>query len=234
LPDNQRLIVMPGFSMNDFQRIRVWSQWMRLAHWSVALSVLVLMATGWLVANAPSVAAGAADLHGYAASVLMAGLVLRLWLFFADKGVGGWEALVPTTASLPAIKQMLLFYFTLGRAPLPNWYGQNPLWIPLYALLYLFLIVMAATGVFMPDRPVVAGLYLPGIHRAFAGIVTGFTVLHVITAVLHDIKGQHADVSAMLNGHKLFERKKPDTVDFTRQPPGVSIDAIGRDSGKGK
>lgn len=218
--------------MNEFQRVLVWSQWMRLAHWSIALSVLVLMMTGWLVSHAPSVAAGASDLHGYAASVLMAGLVLRIWLLFADKGVGGWETLVPTITSLPAIRQMLLFYFTLGKAPLPNWYGQNPLWVPLYALLYLFLIVMAATGVFMQDQPVVAGFYLPGIHDAFASIIIGFSVLHVLTSVLHDIKGQRADVSAMLNGHKVFETQKPDTVNFNGKPVGVSIDSIGRDVGK--
>jgi Ni/Fe-hydrogenase 1 B-type cytochrome subunit len=218
--------------MNDFQRVSVWSQWMRLAHWSIALSVLTLIATGWLVGSAPSVAAGASDLHGYAASVLMAGLVLRIWLLFADKGVGGWEALVPARANLPAMKQMLVFYLTLGKAPLPNWYAHNPLWVPLYALLYLFLVVMAVTGIFMEEQPLVAGFYLPSIHLAFAKIITVLTVLHLATAVLQDIKGKRGDVSAMLNGYKLFESQKPDSVEFMRQSPGVSIDAIGRDRKK--
>jgi len=218
--------------MNDFQRVSVWSQWMRLAHWSIALSVLTLIATGWLVGSAPSVAAGAADLHGYAASVLMAGLALRIWLLFADKGVGGWEALVPVRANLPAMKQMLVFYLTLGKAPLPNWYAHNPLWVPLYALLYLFLVVMAVTGIFMEEQPLVAGFYLPSIHLAFAKIITVLTVLHLATAVLQDIKGKRGDVSAMLNGYKLFESQKPASVEFMRQSPGVSIDAIGRDRKK--
>jgi Ni/Fe-hydrogenase 1 B-type cytochrome subunit len=218
--------------MNDFQRVSVWSQWMRLAHWSIALSVLTLIATGWLVGSAPSVAAGASDLHGYAASVLMAGLALRIWLLFADKGVGGWEALVPARANLPAMKQMLVFYLTLGKAPLPNWYAHNPLWVPLYALLYLFLVVMAVTGIFMEEQPLVAGFYLPSIHLAFAKIITVLTVLHLATAVLQDIKGKRGDVSAMLNGYKLFESQKPDSVEFMRQSPGVSIDAIGRDRKK--
>lgn len=217
--------------MNEFQRVLIWSQWMRLAHWSIALSVLTLMATGWLVANAPSVAADAADLHAYAASVLMAGLALRIWLLFADRGVGGWEALVPARASLPAMKQMLMFYFTLGKAPLPNWYGHNPLWVPVYALLYLLLVVMAVTGVFMASHPLVAGLYLPGIHTAFASIIAGVTIAHVIAVALNDIRGQRGDVSAMLNGNKLFETQKPDILDAEKQPPGISIDAIGREKG---
>ena len=221
-----------GDEMNDFQRVSVWSQWMRLAHWSIALSILTLIATGWLVGHAPSVAAGAADLHGYAASVLMAGLVLRIWLLFADRGVGGWEALVPARANLPAMKQMLLFYFTLGKAPLPAWYGQNPLWVPIYALLYLFLLVMALTGLFMQDHPLFAGLYLPSIHVAFSNIITALTVFHLLTVVLQDIKGKRADVSAMLNGYKLFETQKPDPSGFMKQSPGVSIDAIGRDRKK--
>ena len=218
--------------MNDFQRVLVWSQWIRLAHWSIALCVLILMATGWLVANAPSVAAGASDLHAYAASVLMAGLALRIWLLVADRGVGGWEALVPARTSLPAMKQMLMFYFTLGKAPLPNWYGHNPLWVPVYALLYLFLVVMVVTGLVMPESPVFAGFYLPGIHRAFTTIIAGVALVHLIAVVLHDIKGKHDDVSAMLNGHKLFETQKPDILDIGKQPPGISIDAIGREKGK--
>ena len=40
------------------------------------------------------------------------------------------------------------------------------------------------------------------------------------------------DVSAMLNGYKLFETQKPDQPGFMKQSPGVSIDAIGRDRKK--
>ena len=218
--------------MNDFQRVSVWSQWMRLAHWSIALSVLTLTATGWLVARAPSVAAGAADLHGYAASVLMAGLALRIWLLFSDRSVGGWEALVPARANLPAMKQMLMFYLTFGKMPLPNWYAHNPLWVPLYALLYLFLVVMAMTGIFMEEHPLVARIYLPSVHSDFAAIIAGITMVHVITVVLQDIKGKRGDVSAMLNGYKLFETQKPDQPGFMKQSPRVSIDAIGRDRNK--
>ena len=215
--------------MNSVQRIPVWSQWMRLSHWAIAISVMTLIATGWLIGNTPTVAEGAADLHGIAASVLMAGLVLRIWLLFTDKGAGGWEALVPSRGSLPAMKQMLMFYFTLGKAPLPNWFGQNPLWVPVYAITYLLLLVLALTGLFMQEHPLVAGLYLPGIHEHFAAIVTGVTVVHVITAVLHDIKGEGSDVSAMLNGHKLFRTDKPESIDLPKQPPGIPIDSIGRE-----
>ena len=218
--------------MNDFQRVSVWSQWMRLAHWSIALSVLVLIATGWLVESAPSVATGAADLHAYAASVLMAGLALRIWLLFADRGVGGWEALVPARANLPAMKEMLMFYLSFGKMPLPNWYAHNPLWVPLYALLYLFLVVMAVTGLFMEEHPLVAGVYLPSLHRHFAAIIAGITGLHLITVVLQDVRGKRGDVSAMLNGYKLFETQKPDQPGIMKQSPGVSIDAIGRDRKK--
>ena len=218
--------------MNDFQRVAVWSQWMRLAHWSIALSVLTLMATGWLVSSAPGVESGAADLHGYAASVLMAGLALRIWLLFTDRGVGGWEALVPSGASLPAMKQMLFFYFTLGRSPLPVWYGHNPLWVPLYALVYLFLLVMVLTGLFMQEHPLFAGLYLPSIHQTFAKIISVLTVFHLVTVVLQDIRGKRGDVSAMLNGYKLFETQKQDLPGGNKPPPGISVDAIGRDRRK--
>jgi Ni/Fe-hydrogenase 1 B-type cytochrome subunit len=110
--------------------------------------------------------------------------------------------------------------------------AHNPLWVPLYALLYLFLVVMAVTGLFMEEHPLVAGVYLPSLHRHFAAIIAGITALHIITVVLQDVRGKRGDVSAMLNGYKLFETQKPDQSGFMKQSPGVSIDAIGRDRKK--
>jgi cytochrome b len=91
---------------------------------------------------------------------------------------------------------------------------------------------MAMTGIFMEEHPLVARIYLPSVHSDFAAIIAGITMVHVITVVLQDIKGKRGDVSAMLNGYKLFETQKPDQPGFMKQSPGVSIDAIGRDRKK--
>ena len=116
------------------QRVLVWSGWMRLAHWLIALSVLTLLATGWLVKLAPSVANSASEAHKLASIGLTLGLILRIWLLIAGPATARWNALLPVRADIDKISAMLRFYLTMGRSPLPKWYAHNPLWAPLYLL----------------------------------------------------------------------------------------------------
>ncbi len=197
--------------MERVQRVRVWSGGLRLAHWLIALAVLVLLATGWLIGLAPSLAADASDAHGLAGFVLTLGLALRLYLLVAGSGAARWRALVPAPGDLAKAGMMLRFYLSLGRTPLPRWYAHNPLWVPLYALILLILVAQSATGLLMTHWPLLAGFYLPAVHAFFAPVVLAFSALHVAAVVLHDARGTSADVSAMINGHRIFVIEKPET-----------------------
>lgn len=188
----------------QIRRVAVWSGWLRLAHWTLAGATLLLLATGWLVANAPNVANTAGDVHYLGASLLIFALALRVVLGFLGKGAERFEHLLPRESEWAGIRTSLLFYLSLGRSPLPNWFAHNPLWKPLYLLLYALLVLLTLSGWLMPDRPLTWGLYLPQVHEGLASAVAILLVLHLYAVIIQDMKGDNADVSAMINGHRYF------------------------------
>lgn len=214
--------------MADIRRVQVWSGWARLSHLLVGGSVLVLMVTGWLSLHAPSVEAEAVDIHYYAASILIAGLVLRFWLMFAGRPVERLSQLVPEDDEWPAVGQMLRFYVGFGKTPLPRWYAHNPLWKPLYLLLYVCLLVLALSGALQSNSPLLFGAYLPDIHGIFATAVWILVVAHMVTAALHDLKGESDDVSGIINGHRLFVVDRSQLEPAVTQETVIRLDRIAR------
>jgi Ni/Fe-hydrogenase 1 B-type cytochrome subunit len=188
-----------------FSRIAVWGGWFRVAHWSIALSSLLLMISGWLVADSPSLADGAGELHSVAASVLFFGLLLRTLLMFVGKPHEQLTGLIIQTSEFRTIAETARFYLSLGKTALPNWYAQNPLWKTVYLFVYLMLYLLVISGALMPDYNMLFGFYLPSVHAWWAQVLVSVTVLHLAAVVLHDYRGKAADVSAMINGHRLFQ-----------------------------
>lgn len=206
--------------MKNLQRVPVWPSGLRLAHGLIGLSVLVLIPTGWLIDRAPAVADAAADTHQLAGFALSAGLALRLYLLFAGSGAAHWRALVPARGDPGKAGMMLRFYLSLGRSPLPRWYAHNPLWVPLYALLLVILVLETATGLLMNTWPVLAGFYLPSAHTFWAPVILAFSAAHIVTAIAQDAKATTSDVSAMINGHRIF------VVEPLDKPVGEDIQSI--------
>ena len=215
--------------MNEqIRRVAVWSGWLRLLHGALAAATLMLLGTGWLVANSPMQAELAADIHFIAAAVLIAALLLRLILGFTGSGAERLEHMLPQRADLDGMRASLLFYLSLGKAPLPNWFAHNPLWKPFYLLLFGLLVLAAATGWVMPEMELVGRLYLPTVHAWLGNAIGVITAAHLFSVVLQDIKGRSADISAMLSGYRyfVFERgraKAPGT-----EPVSIKLDDLGR------
>lgn len=181
----------------------VWGKWLRISHWGLAFSTLALMVTGWLVKHTPTVAHIASDWHYIVGSVFTLSLLLRIWLLFADKGMANVGRLLD--AIQPArMLDMIKFYLTFGKAPLPRWFSHNPIWAPVYLFLFAFMLVTALSGHLQASQPILFGLYLPSIHSGMASLISIFVVAHLIAVFMHDLKGEQADVSAMINGRKLF------------------------------
>jgi len=192
--------------MNDgeFKRVLVWRGWLRLSHWSIAAAVLVAGVTGWQLGAGVPVSAALMDVHYYAASLLAFGLALRLVLMFVGREHERLGGLLPNAGEWRAAGAMLRFYLSAGKAPLPRWYAQNPLWKPIYLLVYVVLALQVLTGSLMQDYPIVLRFYLPAVHAFWAQALFWFSVLHIAAVALHDLKGKTADVSAMINGYRLF------------------------------
>ena len=205
-------------------RREIWSKWLRLSHWTLALSTLALMATGWLVHHTPSVAQAAADWHYIAGSVFTIALALRIWVLFSDKLMGHWRFLLADLEPKKML-QMLKFYLSFGRSTLPRWYAHNPFWLPIYLILFVLMVLVAFTGHLQGAYPVIAGIYLPSLHAGIATLISLFVLGHVIAVFMHDLKGGSDDVSAMINGKRLFE-VKPIPIQEISGVHEVSLDSL--------
>ena len=70
--------------------------------------------------------------------------------------------------------------------------------------MFIALALSALTGWLMPDRPLLGPFYLPSVHQWLADAVAVFVLLHLLSVILQDWRGQSADVSAMINGSRYF------------------------------
>jgi Ni/Fe-hydrogenase 1 B-type cytochrome subunit len=213
--------------MSGIKRVLIWGGWLRASHACIAFSVPVMLVTGWLIADSPSLSDLALDLHYLGAAVLLSGLIARAVLLVAGRDNERWQALVPANTELSAIVATLRCYISFGRMALPAWYAHNPLWKPLYLLTYLALVMLMATGAAMPKVSIALGFYVPDVHAFWAQVMLWLTVLHIASSILHDYKNQAADVSAMINGFRVFQvdGSRGDGPE-SRVHQAVSVDSI--------
>jgi len=213
-------------AVTSIRRVPVWSGRLRLSHWLIAVAVVILLATGWLLGKLPEHDAALLDYHHLAGYVLIAGLLLRVWLLFFGRTTETLADLVPRRQQLGAMRDMLRFYLSFGRARLPAWYAHNPFWQPLYLILLVLLAVQIVTGVFA-DAPYLLAHRTPGEwHRAGAIVIGSITGLHIAAVFLHDLKGTGSDASAMISGQRIFVVTPLQQID-----PGVqqvSLQDIGK------
>ena len=80
--------------------VLVWSRWLRLSHWAIALSTIGLITTGWLMGQNPAFSEDAGDFHYLLSSILLPALLLRLYLLFFGKGTDHLEDCEPNTHRL--------------------------------------------------------------------------------------------------------------------------------------
>ena len=183
----------------------VWSKVIRLAHWLLTGTTLGLMVSGWLISNAPSVAQIASEYHQLIAALFAVSLGFRLVLLFTNSGAGKLEHMIAAWPDLSYFKQMGMFYLTLGKTECPKWFSHNFAWIPLYFLLFGLLLLQSISGILMIYDFTPLNLYPPEWHELISSLILYWVLFHLYAVILHDVKGQGADVSAMINGKRYFE-----------------------------
>lgn len=184
------------------RRVLVWGGLVRGLHWALAASVLVLLATGWLMTgSAPDLEGAAAEVHRNTGYVLLALLASRAYLLLFGQGPEHWRDFIPGPAQRRAAREQLRFYLTGTRAPLPAYYAHSPVWGPLHLALYGLLTFQAATGL----------LGLMGWHAGMLPVIGALAGLHVVAVFLHDWKGTGSDVSAMISGYRVFVVRRPES-----------------------
>ncbi|MEW5010113.1 MAG: cytochrome b/b6 domain-containing protein [Cycloclasticus sp.] len=188
----------------NIKRILIWSGWFRLSHLCIGLSTLALLASGSLIQHSPLLAQHAANIHHYAAGLLMAGLCIRISLMFFGQPHERLSYLLPKARELRTMLGMLRFYALLGKTKLPNWYAQNPFWKPIYLAVYLLLIGLLISGVLLIEGAFLLGWPAISLHQFSSDALLVFSLLHIVAVVWHDYKAGGSDVSAMINGVRTF------------------------------
>jgi len=187
----------------NIKYILVWSGWLRLSHWAIALGVLFQIASSWAIKKDYANYDFWYDWHIMVGQVMLIVIFLRIILLFTD-GASNWRSFFDYKSQLNAIIQMVKFYLSFARLPLPNWYAHNPLWKPVYLFIIVVLLACVITGMIYNSDFTLLRYSSAELHAALATIIIVFSVAHVITAFLHDLKGKGAFISAMINGHRYF------------------------------
>jgi len=220
----------------------VWPAPLRITHWLMALAVMVVLVTGWLlrsglILNDRLYQLLLDDFHLPAGHLLAMALVVRLYYLVTDEGVGGVAALLPRVRLAADYLALFRFYASLGRLPLPAWYAHNPLWAPLYLLIFLLLLGAVVTGLLLQYAGLrgLFGLSSEPLLYWHDWPLAGLTLLalgHVLSTFLQDLRGKGCDVSAMINGYRHFEVGSPAAIPPRTADPAVSVQDIGGRRGK--
>lgn len=186
--------------------VLVWSRWLRLAHWLLALTTAGLIVSGLLLSLDGPLSTTARELHAVLGGLMLPPLLLRLYLLFFGKGTDHFYDCEPNLHRLGQAWRVLRYYLSLGKAPLPKWYSHNPLWGPLYLALLFFLVLVALSGVLLlRGYDFIGGVSMLDLHRLCYWMIAVFTLLHLPAVFVHDLSGRAGDISAMVNGYRLFD-----------------------------
>lgn len=215
----------PGPSL---RRVYVWEGPVRLAHWLIFLSVVVLAATGFYIGNPFFVVTGEARqhfftgfvklVHSYAAIVFTLSLFSRLAWMFLGNAYARWDQFIPWRRERrQAFLQMLLYYLFLTRRP-TRVVGHNALAGVTYLFVYALLLVQVLTGFGLYGKAAHVGSvmrwfgfladvfggpqYTRWLHHGFMWLLLGFLVHHLYSALLFSFEEKMGTMESMFSGYK--------------------------------
>jgi len=208
--------------------VYVWELPVRLAHWTIVLSMVVLSVTGIYIGKPFLIVAGEARylfmiglmkaIHFWAAFVFMAAVIMRIvWMFTGNK-YSHWDKFLPVhrvrrLGILPTIR-----FYMFGQRKPPGFIGHNPLAGIAYTVVFLLFTSQILTGLALyaisasvdsPIRMFAALLPIMGgaqqahfIHHIIMWLLWGFGAHHFWSSVLMSTEEANATVESIFSGHK--------------------------------
>jgi Ni/Fe-hydrogenase 1 B-type cytochrome subunit len=214
----------------------VWDLVVRVTHWSIFFSMVVLVVTGLDIARPFLDTSGRSTgfshgwvraIHYYAAIVFSLAVMARiLWMFLGPRRIG-WRQFVPVTASRRrGLVDTLAFYLFFRSRPPPA-AGHNPLAGLSYVAVFGLYLVMIATGFALYSVSAYTSymkmwdflLPLMGgpqgarwLHHAVMWLLIGFVVHHVFSALLTSRVEKNGTLDSIFSGYKFLPRDHEDDV----------------------
>jgi Ni/Fe-hydrogenase 1 B-type cytochrome subunit len=209
-------------------RLYIWQLPVRISHWVLAGSIVVLTVTGFYIANPflvpPSgpIMTDVRTVHLLAAVALLAsGLLRTVWLLVGNR-FARWSAFLPITR----VQFVEIFrqagYYAFLRKEIPKVLGHNQLAASAYVLLFGLIVIEVLTGFVLygvlgiePAATLFAwirefvGLQTVRLlhHLAMWGILA-IATFHVYSSVLVDNIEKNGLLSSIISGYKFPTREE--------------------------
>ena len=223
-----------------YSRVYVWHWPVRVFHWSMVASMVVLAVTGLYIGRPYFIVAPTTTtpfmmgwmrfFHFLAAAVLVGAVILRLYAMVMGNRYERWNSL------LPVKKSDWVNFFKMGKKYLmqdwwspPHYLGHNPMQQLSYTFMYFVIVFMALTGFALYGQanpngfwwtvttswvmPLLGGnQWVRLLHHFGVWVVVTFVVLHVYLAVRSDVLYDRGAVSSIISGFK-FKHDRADYKD---------------------
>ncbi len=214
----------------ELARVRVWDLPVRLVHWLIVFSILVLSVTGFLIGDPVLRLANGSDwvtwdkaIHEVTAYIFIALILARvIWMFRSPNRWCRWTEWIPTSkARWRLLVPSLRYYLFLDREA-PPVIGHNPLAGLAYTVLYLMFGVEILTGVTLWGvqgegwASSLTGWLIPVfglqpirlIHHLIMWLIVAFLVHHVYSAMLLDRVEKSGVNSSIFSGFKFLPKDR--------------------------
>lgn len=214
-------------ALPEYRWVYLWRWPLRVTHWVSAVTVVVLIVTGfyigapyfttWGEASSHFLMGWARFLHFTAAALIVAAAILRVYWLFAGNKWARWNALLPIrTKNWKNLWKMLKYYFLVRQESMPHYLGHHPLQQLSYTAIYLVVIVQFVTGfamyglsnpggffhtVFSWVGPMFGGIQNARFaHHALTWILITFIPLHIYLAFRADVMEREGEMSSIFSG----------------------------------
>ena len=219
--------------------VYLWQWPIRAMHWAAALSIVVLVVTGFYIGQPYFMTGGEASahylmgwvrfLHFAAAGVFVATAIIRVYWLFAGNKFERWRALFPITRTdwVNVFKQVK-FYLMIQPEKAPRYLGHNPLQQFSYTGMYAVALAQVVTGFAMYGQSRPGGLWytvfgwvvplLGGIQvvhfvdHVLSWAFLIFVPIHIYLALRADVLERTGTISSIVSGGR-FVRSDVDYVD---------------------
>lgn len=214
--------------IEELQPTYVWDAVVRLTHWTIFLSMILLAVTGIYIGR-PFLPSSGAEfamgwmrvLHAYAAIAFTLAVVSRIaWMIIGPRR-SSWRQFVPASKRRwRDMKTTLQFYLFLRARP-PATRGHNPLAGASYVAVFGLYILMILTGFALYSVSSYASymsmwkFLLPlfqgaqtarWLHHVTMWLLLGFAVHHVFSAVLTSRVEKNGVLDSIFSGYKFLPR----------------------------
>ena len=210
-------------------RVYVWEQPVRVSHWFIFLSVVVLSFTGYYIHNpfivakssTPFLMATIRFIHVVTGFVFISAFLLRIYWFFKGNEWSNWRAFVPIHRRRWRGMGGMVAYYSFLRKDLVHQVGHNALAAVTYLVMFTLMFIEIITGLTLYTQVrggwLLAPLFtwLPRVidiqhirltHFCIMFAFFAFVIHHVYSAVLVSWEERNGLIESIFTGYKFVPR----------------------------